>query len=1314
MLHVRLLGDLGLELDGVPIDLPASRRARSLLGLLALDRRPHARPQLAARFWPDVLDESARTSLRSALAALRRSLGPQADRYLVATRESTGLTGDVETDVAEFERLRDADRLEEAMELWRGDLLSGLDDDWVLIARDEWRQKVGGVLGELATRAQNAGDLQAALAHTRRIVALDPLSEEAQRALMSRLAATGDRAAALVAYNRYADRLRAELRIAPSPITRALAEQLRGSGAEDRSAARDPAVPVAPPPSAAGTVTLLFTDLVGSTELLDDLGDEQAEQLRRVHFGLLREVALSHAGQEVKSLGDGLMVVFASSLDAAACAVGIQRAVDRRNRREGSVPLSVRIGLHVGEPIRDEDDYFGTSVVVARRLCDCAKGGEILASELVRQLIGGRGRFSFGPVGELSLKGLTQPVGACELGWEPIGEQPIPLPAELHLPQGTFVGRHAEMEAVQKAWQQVRAGRATAIVVAGDPGIGKTRLVAEFCARAHSSGAAILLGRSTEETLAPYQPFIEALRQYVSSCPPDELLLQIGPRRAILAKLVPELAPAEGPTVHDRAETSGEGERYELFDAVASLLREIAGSRPTILVLDDLHWADPSTLMLLRYVARAAGEVPLLIVGTYRQTEVPEGHPLSDTLAELRRARALTMVSLAGLDTDHVAVLIQDRGAQLAEAVVHAVARRTEGNPFFVEEVVRHIDGDLELALPESVKDLLLRRLRRLDEPARQALAASAVLGPEVELDVLARVLEASADEVLESMELALAERVLVESPHAIGRYGFAHTLIRETIYERLSATRRARLHQRAGQALEALRADRLDRYAEQLAHHFVRAGDEGKSFEYRLHAARAAARVYATHSAIAHYDAAVETGGRLGLSAALDERMRRMLVERGWLCYVAGDVEGCLADYQSALEAARSAGDLRVQADVLDRWAFIDKLADAERSEAQHREALAIAQELGDSQLQIRVLSRLSLLLSNQLDLEGALRLGQRALELTRSTGDEHDRALAMDALKLAALQLGEPDRLLELTAELEAIERRSGELWYLQWTLLESAFAPLARARWDAAEKRLAEALAITTRIDDALCRPLIHDATGWLERGRGHYARALSEGRTAIELAAPGKRDRWSAWTHATFGWTLLELRAAQDAVEVLERALAASELATDRFRAAGHLAWARALAGDRAGATSAAAVAGETLSRLRAPPGGSFLFGFGAIVALARAELAAGRGERAEVLLAPVRAAAQRLGWREADAAASLVLGLSHQALGRSDDARGSLARALKVSRDHCLPGIEWEACAALGLHAESDLIVERLARQVGDDRLAEQLLRAAQR
>ena len=326
------------------------------------------------------------------------------------------------------------------------------------------------------------------------------------------------------------------------------------------------------------------------------------------------------------------------------------------------------------------------------------------------------------------------------------------------------------------------------------------------------------------------------------------------------------------------------------------------------------------------------------------------------------------------------------------------------------------------------------------------------MLGTEFELGDLERMLGVSGDELLDTMELAVRERVLGESPVSIGRFAFAHALIRETIYEQLSATRRARLHLRAGAALEALHADELDDYAEQLTHHFVEGGDEATSFEHRQRAARAAARVYAAQTAVAHYDAGLETGRRLGLSPESDARIRRMLVERAWLRHVCGDVEAGLADYTVALQAARAAGDARVEAEALDGMAFADKLSDVQRAESQHRAALAVAERLADAQLQIRIISRLSLLLSNQLDLEGALELGERALALSRVDGDSHDRALAIDALKLVALQLGESDRLRELTSELEDIERRRGELWYLQWTLFESAFVPLARAQWDA----------------------------------------------------------------------------------------------------------------------------------------------------------------------------------------------------------------------------------------------------------------------
>lgn len=1325
MLRIRVLGELGLELDGTALEPPSSRRARSLLGLLALERRMHARTELAARFWPDVLDESARTSLRSALSAARRALGPEADHHLLATRESVGLADEVWTDAAEFDRLVDAGRWAEAIQLSRGGLLTGLDDDWVLEARDEWRERVATVLARLAADAEATGDLSVAVAHTRRMVALDPLAEEGQRELIRRLAASGDRAAALTAYARYSERLRTELRIAPSPATRAFVDELRGGDAgvaPTQAAERSDREPPAPPPALkAGTVTLLFTDLVGSTELLEELGDEEAERLRRIHFGLLRDVALSHAGHEVKNLGDGLMVAFASSVDAAACAVGIQQAVHRHNRREGHERLRVRVGLNVGEPIRDEDDYFGTPVVVAKRLCDRADGSQILASDLVRALVGTRGGFSFRPVAELDLKGIAQPVVGCELLWEPAEEHRLALPAELAREKGTLVGRDEELRALEDVWRQACAGEPRVIVVAGEPGIGKTRLVAELCRSVHREGATILLGHSYEETLVPYQPFVEALGHYVAGCPVDELRLQVGTRRAALAKLVPELTGTE-----EAASSRGddpEGERYALFDAVASLLREAAHARSLVLVLDDLHWADAPSLLLLRHVVRSADRAPLLILGTYRDTEVQEGDPLASALAELRRARLLDSLRLDGLDAGDVATLIRARGAQVEGELARAVAERSEGNPFYVEEIVRHLDEGAELAMPESVKDLILRRLRGLAEQDRRTVAAAAVIGAEFQLDVLEGVTGTNGEELLDSIDRAVAERVLVELPEAVGRYAFAHTLIRETVYEQLSVTRRARLHLRVGEALEELHAGRLDDDAAMLAHHFAQGGDDARSFEHQLRAARTAARVYALEAAFTHYGAAFETGTRLSLSAETDERMRRLPLERGWVRQMAGDAEAAIADYGAALESAREVGDRGLEAEALDQLAFAEKALDIERAIAYHEEALVIAEEVGDAPAQVSILNRLSLEHSNQLDLARALEVGERALELARETGGDHERARAIDALKLAALELGDLDRLEGLTAELEEIERRNGDLWYLQWTLLESSFVPIGRARWDEAAGRLDEALAVSRRIGDLTSRPLIHDAIGWAARSRGRYGRALAEGRQAIELSERGGPFGWSAWTRATLGWTLLDLRAARDAVGILERGLADAGWRADRFRTAGHLAWARAIDGDLAGSDEAAAEAEEALSALSAPPGGAFLFGFGAAVALARAQLAAGRPERGEDLLLPLLAAAERSGWHEAEASASLVAGLCRGAREHADEARELLARAAELARLHELPGVEWEALAELGrldeggeaerLRAESGAIARRLAADVGDEGLAAGLLRAAE-
>ncbi|TET51956.1 MAG: adenylate/guanylate cyclase domain-containing protein, partial [Anaerolineales bacterium] len=503
-----------------------------------------------------------------------------------------------------------------------------------------------------------------------------------------------------------------------------------------------------------GTVTFLFTDLERSTEILQRLGDDEAQVLWRTHFGLLRNALAARGGQEVKNLGDGLMVVFASALDGLACAVAMQQAVHRHNQRqEESHRLQVRVGLHVGEPIREENDYFGMPVVVAKRLCDRAQGGQILVSDLVRRLVGSRGGHTFRDLGPLSLKGAAEPLSAYEVVWEPVAEELVaPLPSQVegraaHLPlppllasgeRTTFVGRERELERLRHCWERVRTGQRLLGLLTGEPGIGKTRLAAEFALAAHAEGATVLFGRSDEAAVLPYQPFAEALRHYVATCPPNELRARLGATATELAGLVPELAqrlpdlPAPPPLEAERPP-------HRLYEAFATFVAETSRASPTVLVLDDLHSADRSTLLLLKHIVRSPGQSPLLLLGTYREMEIARTHPLAETLADLRRDRAFERVSLQGLDKEDAGALIGAWvGQEAPPALIEAVHELTEGNPFFIEEVLRHLvetgaiykrDGGWtthltvdEMGIPEGVREVIDQRLSRLSEECNSIL----------------------------------------------------------------------------------------------------------------------------------------------------------------------------------------------------------------------------------------------------------------------------------------------------------------------------------------------------------------------------------------------------------------------------------------------------------------------------------------------------------------------------------------------------------------------------------------------------------------
>ena len=393
---------------------------------------------------------------------------------------------------------------------------------------------------------------------------------------------------------------------------------------------------------AAENVTVLFTDLVGSTELSTSMSPEAADEVRRKHFSALRQAIAASGGTEVKNLGDGLMVVFNIASAALNCGVAMQQAVHRDNEASER-PLGLRVGLSAGEATREVDDYFGDPVIEAARLCAKADAGQILVTDVVRANAGRRSTHTFMSHGELALKGLPDPVETLEVSWEPLAvdatmSEGVPLPARLgHRPAVGLIGREAELTTLEMAAKAVASGEGRQVIlIAGEPGQGKTTVVSELARRTHESGATVLLGRCDEETGAPYRPFVESLSHYVAYAPEGVLRSHVSDHGGELSRMVPALEKRLG-DLPPLQSTDPDTERYLLYAAVVGLLESAGAATPVVLVLDDLHWADKPSLQLLRHVVANTASARLLLLGTYRDAELSVAHPLTEALGALHR-----------------------------------------------------------------------------------------------------------------------------------------------------------------------------------------------------------------------------------------------------------------------------------------------------------------------------------------------------------------------------------------------------------------------------------------------------------------------------------------------------------------------------------------------------------------------------------------------------------------------------------------------------------------------------------------------------
>jgi len=612
----------------------------------------------------------------------------------------------------------------------------------------------------------------------------------------------------------------------------------------------------------------MFTDLVDFSALAQQ---DEALALRTVDeiSSLLRPLFAAHDGREVKALGDGFLVEFDSALDATECSIEIQRRLFHRNQSAGVRPAEMRIGIHLGDVVRKDGDILGDAVNIASRIEPLAEASGICISGPVFEQVSNKIPYLCVQLDHAFLKNIGTPITvfSVDLPWHA-------PPAARVTP---WTDRTAELGSLREALRGAAHGEGAIIALGGESGIGKTRLAEEAVRKAESTGVRVLRGRRFQEELnAPYSHWAQAARFFVREAPPSMVFKVCDGCQREAIGLVPELSDRLGP--QPPAPSLGPKQtRLRFFEGVARFFQNLAKETPLVLLLDDFQWADPDSVSLLEYFGAQIKERPILVILTYRDTELDPRGALGKALFDLRRHGILREISLKRFDPDNSRDLV---GAVLGGTtpprdVIEPLLEKTGGNPLFVEELcrslvedrslVRTFDGwqakpDARIEVPPTVREVIRRRVDWIGPEAESVLAIASVFGNEFEFERLKEVSEVDSDRLLLLVEAMLRARLLREKETAPGRsiYQFGDEQTRDVLYAGLSLVRRQRYHLRAGQVLERAWGNLANERAEELAYHFRQGNAPDRALEYYVRAGDRANQVYAREDAASAYEKAL------------------------------------------------------------------------------------------------------------------------------------------------------------------------------------------------------------------------------------------------------------------------------------------------------------------------------------------------------------------------------------------------------------------------------------------------------------------------